>query len=144
MTKRGSPDQDGSADGKLKKCPRIKETKRETMKPSFMIRLTAEKVGDYLGWIGGSVDQTPDLVEILKSEFYGGRLSLEQGKGGQMHWQILVLCGKVRKRRSAVRTFLESHFEDLKWPEIDYCEPTTNVWASKNYVQKDDSRACGS
>jgi len=143
MTKRGSSDQGGSADGKKEKRPRKEEKQRETMKPSFMIRLTAEKVGDTDQWISGSVDQTPDLVEILKSEFFGGRLSLEKGENGQLHWQILVLCGKTRKRRQAVRTFLEGHFDGLVWPECDYCEPTQNIWASKEYVMKEESHVCG-
>lgn len=144
--KRGSVDPLGSADGKKEKRPRVKETKkpdRETMKPSFMIRLTAEKVGDTDQWISGSMDQTPDIVEILKSEFFGGRLSLEKGENGQLHWQILVLCGKTRKRRQAVRTFLEGHFDGLVWPECDYCEPTQNIWASKEYVMKEESHVCG-
>jgi hypothetical protein len=149
MSKRGSEDQGGSADGKLSKRPREKEKKKDTRPPvksDFMVRLTAEKTGDDLDqWISGSMDQTPDVVTVLKSKFFCGRLSLEKGKNeGVLHWQIYVGVGKgTRMRCDTVRNFLSDHFEDLMFNEIDYCDPCKNKWACAEYVKKDDTHVCG-
>jgi len=140
--KRGPTDQDGSAGRQEGKKP------RDTLKSSFQIRLTASKVvsEELLDqWISGSVDQPdePDILLVLKSNFAGGRFSLEKGDGGVAHFQITVLCGKDRKRRSAVRTWLEDHYDDLCFPGQDYCEPCEKTWASMEYVQKEDTHVMG-
>ena len=142
MTKRGSADLDGSAGRQEGKKP------RDTMQSAFHIRLTATKIcteGELDQWISGSVDQAnaPDVVSILKSFFVGGRVSLEKGEGGIPHFQITVLTGKTRKRRSAVRAFLEDHFDDLQFPSIDYCEPCRNTWASAQYCAKENTHVAG-
>lgn len=113
-----------------------------------MIRLTAQKTenqGNLDFWINGSMDQTPEAVAVLQSYFEATAISLEKGKGqtGQLHWQIWAFCGKSRKRRSAVRQFLEDHFEGLIWPSIDYCEPCCRIHAGKNYCVKQDTRVAG-
>ncbi|AXH74460.1 MAG: replication associated protein [Cressdnaviricota sp.] len=142
MPKRGSVDHDGSAGRQGGKKP------REAVKSSFHIRLTASKVlseETLAQWISGSVDQPdePDLVLVLKNFFAGGRVSLEKGEGGVPHFQCTTLCGKDRKRRSAVRTFLEDNYDDLLFPQCDYCEPCEKTWAALEYVQKEDTHVAG-
>jgi hypothetical protein len=118
---------------------------RDTMSSGFSIRLTSEKIIDQTQldqWISGS-DESPDLVEVLKSRFEGGRVSLEKGEGGMPHFQIAVLCKAKRQRRSAVRTFLLDHYANLEFPLKDYCEPSRNDWAALQYCAKDDTHVAG-
>lgn len=126
---------DGSRSGKRGK------QERDTLKTSFHIRLTGFKV---LGeeWISGSVDHG-NLLEILKSKFRKGRFSFEKGAGGVPHFQIYVSDYPKRHRRSAVRKFLEEHFDGLVWPKQDYCEPCQNEWATRNYVKKEETHLEG-
>jgi len=130
-------DQSGSRDGKGE------NSSRDTMKPSFAIRLTFETVetGNIEKWINGSVDQ-PDVVDVLKQKFECGRISLEKGTNGQPHFQITVGCFKTRMRRSAVRKYLEEHYP-VKFPVIDYCEPCEKTWASFQYCAKQDTHVAG-
>ncbi len=144
--KRGSVDPAGSADGEEGNCPQIKK-QRESLKPSFHIRLTASKTGSVDQWISGSMDQTPDVVEILKNYFPAGRVALEKGdKTGMYHWQCtgLFFDTKDRKRREAVRKMTLEHWPDLEYPEKDYCEPCEKTWASMQYcAKKDHTWVCG-
>jgi len=130
-------DQAGSRDGKGE------ESSRDTMKPSFHLRLTYEKVESEKvdHWISGSTE--PDLIEILKEKFPIGRVSLEKGKNGLEHFQVTVLTGKTRQRRSAVRKHLLDHFGNLEFPKKDYCEPCLKTWASMEYCKKDETHIAG-
>lgn len=120
-------DQRGSRDGKKGKMS------RESLKGAFHIRITASK-------IVGAVDQWDqkdlELVEILKEKFPKGSINYECGGGGQHHFQIHVWTGKTRYRRLAVREYLIEHYDNLLFPEIDYCEPCTKQWASEQYCKK--------
>lgn len=133
-------DHEGSRDGKKGK------SSRENMASAFHIRLTAEKVVT-AEWINGSMDQQnvdpPELYEVLKSLFPRGSINYEMGKNGQRHFQCTVFTKKkTRMRREPVRKFLLEHYPDLQFPQIDYCEPCTNQWASDNYTQKSETAQC--
>ncbi len=132
-------DQPGSRGGKGEESP------RETVHPSFAIRLTYEKVDskeNWDQWISGSVEP-PDIFNILSSEFEMGRIALEEGAGGQKHFQITVGCFKTRKRRQTVRNFLETHYDKLQFPKLDYCEPCLGTWKSLQYCAKKDCTSRG-
>jgi len=132
-------DQGGSRDGKGE------ESSRETVKPSFALRLTYEKVEQEKvdHWISGSDEiREPEVVEVLKEKFEAGRVSLERGEKGLEHFQITVGCWKSRMRRSAVRKFLEEHWK-LDFPVKDYCEPCLRTWASFQYCKKVESHLAG-
>jgi hypothetical protein len=137
--KHGSMDQAGSAE-------RQGGAPRETLKSGFSIRLTASKVSskEQLDqWISGS-DECPELVDILKQKFHGGRVSLEKGKeNGVLHFQCAVICKEKRQRCGAVRGHLEENFEGLMWPLLDYCEPNFNDWAALQYCAKADTHVAG-
>lgn len=143
--KRGSEDLDGSVDGKVESRPQKKKDTRESVKNSFAIRLTAEKTEKLDPWLSGSVDQTPDVVEILKNYFPIGRVSLEKGKdNGVLHWQATCITEKdKRKRRDTVRNYLVENYSLLEFPVKDYCEPCEKTWASMQYCAKDDTHVCG-
>ena len=133
-------DQQGSRGGKRVKTP------RETLKSAFHIRLTSQKVEDEK-WITGSLDHKdcgpPGLLEVLQTRFPRGSINFEVGKNGQPHFQCTVFTRKgKRERRSAVRAYLEEHYDELKWPVLDYCEPCTNVFASDTYTQKSETAVC--
>lgn len=143
--KAGSKDHPGSRGGKMGKTP------RDTMKSSFHLRLTAEKIVDQetlAHWLSGSVNHADDkgpleLLTILKEKFTAGRVSLEKGKEGQAHFQCGVLTGPKRLRRSAVRDFLSDNFDDLQFPNGDYCEPAVNQWATLQYCAKAETHIAG-
>lgn len=146
MPKRGSEDLTGSADGEVEIRPQKKKDSRPPMKPSFHIRLTATKTEKVDLWLNGSMDQTPDVVEIFKNFFPIGRISLEKGDdSGQLHWQCTGITEKdKRKRRDTVRNWLLDHYPDLQFPKLDYCEPCCKTWASMQYcAKKDHTHVCG-
>ena len=88
----GSVDQDGSVE-------RQGGAPRETLKSGFSIRLTFLKIETIDGqqkldqWISGS-DECPELVDVLKQKFQGGRVSLEKGEKGNYHFQCGDSVGK--------------------------------------------------
>lgn len=137
----GSVDQDGSVE-------RQGGAPRETLKSGFSIRLTFLKVETIDGqkkldqWINGS-DECPELVDVLKQKFEGGRVSLEVGKEGQYHFQCATICKQKRQRQGAVRAYLLEHFAELKFPKLDYCDPSRNDWAAIEYCGKTDSHVAG-
>jgi len=130
-------DHDGSLDGKKGIRPVVT---RESMKSAFHIRLTASKIVDQ-EWITGSHEQAPfELMACLKELFPKGGINYEIGKGGQEHFQIHVFCPKgKRNRRKVVREHLLATYPDLCFPELDYCDGCTNVFASDNYCRKTDT-----
>jgi len=132
-------DQSGSRDGKGD------ISSRDVVKPSFHLRLTYDKVETQKvdHWISGSVDhERPDVVGILETKFEAGRVSLEKGKNGIVHFQITVGCFKTRMRRSAVRKYIEEHYP-VDFPIKDYCEPCEKTWASFQYCKKADTHVAG-
>ena len=60
-------------------------------------------------------------------------MSLEKGKEGQLHFQCATICKEKRQRCSAVRAHLEENFDELRFPVLDYCEPSHNDWAAIQY-----------
>jgi len=104
-------------------------------------KITEEEVDQ---WISGSgkKEKIPDLILVLQEEFNAGIVSLEKGKNGQEHFQCTVRC-KSRKRRSAVRKWLLTHYDDLEFPEKDYCEPCRKMWASIQYCKKEETHIAG-
>jgi len=138
-------DQPGSGDGKLENSSPVKKIKRESLNPSFQIRLTYEKIEDDTPvdqWINGSTKL--DLQILLEEKFPLGRISLEKGDNGQLHFQCTVICAKgKRMRREAVRKYLLDHYPELKFPALDYCEPCKKTWASMQYCAKEDTHVAG-
>jgi len=133
-------DQDGSRAGKES------NSARDSMKPSFHIRLTYKKVEDQEvdHWISGSTETEPDLIEVLKTKFPMGRVSLERGEKGLEHFQATVLTGQTRQRCSAVQKYLIEHFPELYFADKrDYCEPCRKTWASVEYCKKEETHVAG-
>lgn len=104
--------------------------KREPLQQFWSFRFTEEKVG--------SVDQ---LDQWLRVKAAAGRFQLEEGAGGQQHYQG-VIHTLPRVRRTQLQELMKQEFPQLEFPAKDYLEPSKSK-AADRYVMKEETRVDG-
>lgn len=104
---------------------------RERLMTYWTWRFTAEKV----------VAKDADLHTWLALTFHCGRFQLEQGEGGQAHYQG-VIHTRPRMRYSQLTKIFKDRYPLLEFPLKDYLAPAKSQ-AADEYVMKEDTRIAG-